>query len=204
MLEVPVFIGETELCKLEIGRLENLQSGKDRYKYRARFSAKEWRDGATVMTEPFYGYYSRGLLDLIQGAIIRLLREYPELRAGRFGTPRNRAKCRKCGDIIWSMHRHDFTRCRCGAVALDGGYDYFRVVAKDFKDVIRIPEPWQTPIPKKLVKKVVPLSERNPHEQCKHKKELIYCTICVPTVPSKWIGSERHEQVITKERRKHR
>ncbi len=39
---------------------------------------------------------------------------------------RNRAKCRKCGDVIESTHRHDFVSCKCGAIFVDGGNDYWR------------------------------------------------------------------------------
>ena len=39
---------------------------------------------------------------------------------------RNRAECRKCGDIIESKHRHDWVPCKCGAIFVDGGKDYFR------------------------------------------------------------------------------
>lgn len=39
---------------------------------------------------------------------------------------RNRAKCRQCGDIIESKWRHDFVQCKCGAIAVDGGMDYFK------------------------------------------------------------------------------
>ena len=38
----------------------------------------------------------------------------------------NKIKCKKCGEIIESTHRHDFKFCKCGAVAVDGGYDYLR------------------------------------------------------------------------------
>ena len=38
----------------------------------------------------------------------------------------NKIKCKKCGDIIESKHRHDFKICKCGAVAVDGGHDYPR------------------------------------------------------------------------------
>lgn len=41
---------------------------------------------------------------------------------------RNSAKCRKCGDEIESRHRHDFVRCECGAIAVDGGREYLRRV----------------------------------------------------------------------------
>jgi len=32
----------------------------------------------------------------------------------------------KCYDIIESYHNHDFVRCKCGAIFLDGGMDYIR------------------------------------------------------------------------------
>ena len=38
----------------------------------------------------------------------------------------NRIKCKLCGDIIESKHRHDFVRCKCGACFTDGGHDYIR------------------------------------------------------------------------------
>ena len=36
-------------------------------------------------------------------------------------------KCKKCGDIIWSKHRHDMAWCKCGSVAVDGGSDYVKI-----------------------------------------------------------------------------
>lgn len=44
---------------------------------------------------------------------------------------RNRAKCRLCGDIIESKHRHDLVACKCGAIFIDGGLDYLRGGARD-------------------------------------------------------------------------
>ncbi len=38
----------------------------------------------------------------------------------------NRARCKKCGEIIESRHRHDFVMCKCGAVGIDGGTWYIR------------------------------------------------------------------------------
>jgi hypothetical protein len=38
----------------------------------------------------------------------------------------NAAKCRKCGSVIVSRHVHDFVSCQCGAIAVDGGDDYWR------------------------------------------------------------------------------
>ena len=39
---------------------------------------------------------------------------------------RNAAKCLKCGDVIESRTVHDFRRCSCGAVFVDGGLAYTR------------------------------------------------------------------------------
>lgn len=39
---------------------------------------------------------------------------------------RNAARCRKCGDEIESMHRHDWRACQCGAIYVDGGLAYIR------------------------------------------------------------------------------
>ena len=39
---------------------------------------------------------------------------------------RNRIRCRKCNDMIESTTVHDFQFCRCGAVAVDGGYAYLK------------------------------------------------------------------------------
>lgn len=45
-------------------------------------------------------------------------------------TKPNKARCKKCGDVIESKHRHDFVTCKCGAISLDGGKDYQRRVGK--------------------------------------------------------------------------
>lgn len=50
----------------------------------------------------------------------------------------NKAKCRLCGDIIESFHRHDYVRCTCGEIAVDGGLDYMRCIAKDWSNFIRV------------------------------------------------------------------
>lgn len=39
---------------------------------------------------------------------------------------KNAARCKKCGDVIESKHRHDFVGCKCGAIAVDGGREYLR------------------------------------------------------------------------------
>jgi len=40
----------------------------------------------------------------------------------------NKARCKKCKDVIESTHRHDFVYCKCGAIAVDGGKSYLRRV----------------------------------------------------------------------------
>jgi hypothetical protein len=40
----------------------------------------------------------------------------------------NELLCKKCDDVIYSEHRHDFKYCKCGSVAVDGGTDYLRRV----------------------------------------------------------------------------
>lgn len=39
---------------------------------------------------------------------------------------RNAAKCNKCKDVIQSTYRHEYIECNCGAIAVDGGNEYFR------------------------------------------------------------------------------
>lgn len=47
----------------------------------------------------------------------------------------NKIRCKVCGDTIESIHRHDFTYCKCGLVAVDGGREYLRRVGE--------PENWE-------------------------------------------------------------
>lgn len=39
---------------------------------------------------------------------------------------KNKLACKKCGNIIESTSVHDMQWCLCGAIAVDGGYDYAR------------------------------------------------------------------------------
>ncbi len=50
---------------------------------------------------------------------------------------KNRAKCKLCGDILESKHRHDFVSCKCGEIFIDGGNDYWRAGARDLKNILR-------------------------------------------------------------------
>lgn len=47
---------------------------------------------------------------------------------------KNCIRCNHCGDTIISKNRHDFIKCSCGAVAVDGGTDYLRRIFKNSAD----------------------------------------------------------------------
>lgn len=50
---------------------------------------------------------------------------------------RNRAKCKKCGDIIESKDQYDFVRCSCKEISIDGGKEvYRRYSAIDFSNFL--------------------------------------------------------------------
>lgn len=67
--------------------------------------------------------------------LLRLLRlDMTSLQSQR---PRRRLKpgpqvrCNTCGDVVQSMHVHDFKYCKCGTIAVDGGGEYLRMLAPD-------------------------------------------------------------------------
>lgn len=45
-----------------------------------------------------------------------------------------KVRCRKCGDVIQSRHVHDMKWCECGAIAIDGGEHYMRLLG-DKEDI---------------------------------------------------------------------
>lgn len=50
-------------------------------------------------------------------------------------------RCKSCSEDIFSNSVHDFVTCKCGAVYIDGGFDYMRVGALsrgEFEPVSRI------------------------------------------------------------------
>lgn len=47
----------------------------------------------------------------------------------------NKAQCLECGDTIRSVNLHDFVRCSCGNLSVDGGSWYTKRMAKDFNKV---------------------------------------------------------------------
>lgn len=50
----------------------------------------------------------------------------------------NAVKCPSCGDIIYSVARHDFHSCTCTQTSVDGGFDYFRYLFKSKPEVLEI------------------------------------------------------------------
>ncbi len=47
---------------------------------------------------------------------------------------RNAARCLKCSQTITSKHTHDYVRCTCGNIAVDGGCDYLRRIGPGIGD----------------------------------------------------------------------
>jgi len=45
---------------------------------------------------------------------------------GNYQIVSNRARCRKCGDVVESKSVHDFASCSCGAISVDGGLEYLK------------------------------------------------------------------------------
>jgi len=53
---------------------------------------------------------------------------------------RNRAKCRLCEEVIESTHQYHLSTCSCGEIGVDGGTTYFRSIARNPKNFIRLDE----------------------------------------------------------------
>lgn len=153
-LTVSLDIGNHSIGVLCISRLEGITHGQDIYRYSVTYSDAvgpdsicSYRSTEIANLNPvmaiFKAKYSEGALKLTQSGIDAFLKANPAFVAARPGVPRNRAKCRKCGQRIQSYYRHDYVACKCGAIAVDGGYEYSRR-GGDTKDFIELPEKWQT------------------------------------------------------------
>jgi len=53
---------------------------------------------------------------------------------------KNKAQCKQCSDIIESKYRHDFKKCKCGSIFIDGGIDYVRIGYNKEEDYINLCE----------------------------------------------------------------
>ena len=141
---------------VKVGRGKLLQGTEDTYEYLAWFRIPEFKNGRALPPVKFIHVYSDGIIVLDIMARLALLKKYPELRAGRPGVPRNRWRCRHCGDIIWSKYRHDYVTCHCGRISTDGGYDYVHQRGKP-SDFERLPEVWEQTIAfKKALRDTLP------------------------------------------------
>lgn len=52
----------------------------------------------------------------------------------------NKIQCVRCKDIIESKYPHDFRKCCCGKVAVDGGHEYLKRVGNENLDYIELSE----------------------------------------------------------------
>ena len=53
----------------------------------------------------------------------------------------NQITCTECGDRPFSAHVHDYTECKCGAAAVDGGHEYLKRTGTAWVDIsIIVPE----------------------------------------------------------------
>lgn len=50
----------------------------------------------------------------------------------------NKIKCNICGDIIESKSIHDYKKCSCGRVSVDGGKEYMKRSYKKKDDYIEL------------------------------------------------------------------
>ena len=55
----------------------------------------------------------------------------------------NKAQCKLCGDVVESVHRHDFKRCKCGEMAVDGGKAYIKRCANSLDNIIELSETYE-------------------------------------------------------------
>ena len=53
---------------------------------------------------------------------------------------KNAIRCKHCGDVIESTHRHDFKECSCERVFVDGGLDYLRRGFVENDDYVELSE----------------------------------------------------------------
>jgi hypothetical protein len=142
-LVVTMAFGSNPAGTLQIERIDPLSDKKDSYRYTVRFSTDDWAGEPKSIMVAFKQRYSDGMLALIGKAISTLVKWFPEIKSAYIGVPRNRIKCRRCGRVLWSKHRHHFISCRCGAVAIDGGYDYCKRSGNP-EDMEEVKEKWQS------------------------------------------------------------
>lgn len=133
MITTDIKISNKTIGVLSVSRLSGLTPGKDCYKYTATYEV----EGMSPFTVTFKSRYSQGCLNLLSTTIRHLTGKYPVLKMSRPDRPPNKVRCRKCRTTAWSRHRHEYVPCKCGAIAVDGGYDYQRLIGES-KDIDQI------------------------------------------------------------------
>ena len=83
----------------------------------------------SVETESGYRIVHQENVELLLNPVERMLAVRPCA-----GDHPNAIRCNHCGDVIESVHRHDFRTCSCGCVSVDGGHDYLRRCAANGPD----------------------------------------------------------------------
>src|SRR5882672_3563392 len=85
---------------------------------------------------------------------------------------RNRAKCKKCEEVIESFHRYDYVYCKCREIGISGGLDEYHVAANDFTNFLRIDDEGQTV--EVMIKDGETVEETSGVEKTFSKKELVH------------------------------
>jgi tRNA(Ile2) C34 agmatinyltransferase TiaS len=57
----------------------------------------------------------------------------------------NKAQCKLCGDVIESKHGHDYQKCKCGEISVDGGKSYIKRSAKNLDNIIELSDTYDEP-----------------------------------------------------------
>lgn len=57
---------------------------------------------------------------------------------GNPGLTHSGALCLECGDFLFSRAVHDYRSCTCGAIAVDGGWDYIKVSGTDKASLVEV------------------------------------------------------------------
>lgn len=53
---------------------------------------------------------------------------------------KNKARCLLCSDTIEYKYTHNFVRCKCGSLAVDGGNDYHKRCFQRQEDYVEVLE----------------------------------------------------------------
>src|SRR5436190_20953854 len=80
---------------------------------------------------------------------------------------RNRAKCKKCNELLESFHLHDEVECKCGEVRISGGSQKYLCFAKNWDNFLRIDDEG-----KEVGVQVVEKGEEDVYQKIEEKEEV--------------------------------